>query len=377
MSEQESRFRPGTKRNLAITVALASAVAAGAWTAAPAGADTLVVHPGQSIQAAVDNARPGTTIKLAAGVYHQSVGITKDGITLAGSGPGNSVIEPAAQPSGPCGSQQFGICVVGHTDDNGNITRPVLDVRVTNLSVKGFSAKGPDGQPAGAGIFILGATNVTVDHVIAADNGSFGVVSVASSGGRYLDDVAFGSAEAGFHISLSAGPGVIMRHNHAYANRYGILVASASGGLLADNELTANCSGITLAGEGLTGGAATHDWVISHNNSSRNNESCPAAGNGPSAEPPISGNGITVWGVRDIAVIHNNVTGNHPTGSSAIAGGIVVQSSPTGDPPTNITVAGNDATGNQPADIAWDGTGTGNTLNPNDCEISVPAQLCR
>jgi len=297
MSEQESRFRPGTKRNLAVTVALASAVAAGVWTAAPAGADTLVVHPGQSIQAAVDNARPGSTIKLAAGVYHQSVGITKDGITLAGSGPGNSVIEPAAQPSGPCGSQQFGICVVGHTDDNGNITRPVLDVRVTNLSVKGFSAKGPDGQSAGAGIFILGATNVTVDHVVAADNGSFGVVSVASSGGRYLDDVAFGSAEAGFHISLSAGPGVVMRHNHAYANRYGILVASASG--------------------------------------------------------------------------------DHPTGSSAIAGGIVVQSSPIGDPPTNITVAGNDAIGNQPADIVWDGTGTGNTLNTNDCEISVPAQLCR
>ena len=124
MSEQESRFRAGTKRNLAVTVALASAVAAGVWTAAPAGAGTLVVHPGQSIQAAVDNARPGTTIKLAAGVYHQSVGITKDGITLAGSGPGTSVIEPAAQPSGPCGSQQFGICVVGHTDDNGNITRP-------------------------------------------------------------------------------------------------------------------------------------------------------------------------------------------------------------------------------------------------------------
>jgi hypothetical protein len=337
----------------------------------------LEVHPGQSIQAAVDQARPGTTIKLAPGVYHQSVGITKDGVTLAGSGANESVIEPAAQPSGPCGSQEFGVCVVGQLDNNGNVTRPVLDVRVTNLSVRDFSTPGPDRQVAGAGIFILGATNATVDHVVAADNGSFGVVSVASRGDRYLDDVASGSVEAGFHLALSTGPGATIIHSRAYANRYGILVASVSGGVLSDNELTDNCSGITLVGEGLTGGADTHDWVVSHNNTIGNNAACPAVGTPPLAEPPISGNGIAVWGVRDIVVSHNNVSGNHPTGTSAIAGGIVVQSSPSGEPSTNITVARNDATGNQPADITWDGTGTGNTFNMNDCETSVPTQLCR
>jgi hypothetical protein len=312
---------------------MAAAVAPGVWAAAPAGAESVEVHPGQSIQAAVDQARPGTTVKLAPGVYHQSVGITKDGITLAGSGPDDSVIEPAAQPSGPCGSQEFGVCVVGQLDQNGNVTRPVLDVRVTNLSINGFSTTGPDGQVAGAGIFILGATNATVDHVVTADNGSFGIVSVASRGDRYLDDVASGSAEAGFHLALSTGPGAMVIHSRAYANRYGILVASVPGGHLADNELTANCSGIALVGEGLTGGAAAHDWVISHNNTSSNNAACPAVGTAPLTEPPISGNGIAVWGVRDIVVSHNTVTGNHPTGTSAIAGGIVVRSSPSGEPP--------------------------------------------
>lgn len=377
MIQKASRPRRRATRTLAVTVALAAATTAAMWSPAPAWAETVVVHPGQSIQAAIDNARPGTTIELAAGVYHESVDITKDGVTLAGSGADDTVIEPATHPTGPCGSQTFGICVVGQLDQNGNVTRPVRGVRISRLAVRDFSTTGPDGHPAGAGIFTLGATATTVDHVVTANNGSFGVVSVASSGDRYLYDLASGSSEAGFHISFSTGPGAIVKHNRAYANRYGILVTTASGGVIADNELIANCSGVTMAGEGPGGGAATSDWLISHNDSSRNNLSCPAAGTGPGAEPPISGSGIAIWGVRNMVVSHNTVTGNHPTGPSAIPGGIVVRSSPAGDLPTNITVTGNEAAANQPADIAWDGTGTGNTFRMNDCQISVPAHLCQ
>jgi hypothetical protein len=287
------------------------------------------------------------------------------------------VIEPAAQPSGPCGSQEFGVCVVGKLDHTGNVTRPVLDVRVTNLSVRGFSTTGPDGQVAGAGIFILGATNATVDRVVAADNGSFGVVSVASSGDRYFDDVASGSAEAGFHLALSTGPGAVMVHNRAYANRYGVLVASVSGGLLLRNELSANCSGIALVGEGLTGGAGqpTTGWSATTTRAATTRPVQLSARLHLESRPSRA-NGIAVWGVRDIVVRDNNVIGNRPTGTSAIAGGIVVRSSPSGEPSSSITVGWNDAKGNQPADIAWDGTGAGNTFNMNDCETSVPAHLC-
>lgn len=40
------------------------------------------MRPGQSIQAAVDRARPGDTVLLKPGVYHQSVQIRTNGITL-------------------------------------------------------------------------------------------------------------------------------------------------------------------------------------------------------------------------------------------------------------------------------------------------------
>jgi pectin methylesterase-like acyl-CoA thioesterase len=43
---------------------------------------TIVVGPGESIQAAVNKANPGDTVLVKPGVYHQSVQIRTDGITL-------------------------------------------------------------------------------------------------------------------------------------------------------------------------------------------------------------------------------------------------------------------------------------------------------
>ncbi len=370
------KTRPGGR--MFKSLGAAAAILAGSIVAAaPTSAATIVVYPGQSIQAAVDTARPGQTIKLAPGIYHESVAIVKDRITLEGSGSDLTTMEPAAQATDPCGSQEFGICVVGRLDQNNNVVQPVHRVRVSDLSVRHFSTVDQTGQRSGVGVFILGAEGTTVEHVVAADNGSFGVVSISSSGDRYLHDTATGSAEAGFHIAPSAGPGATLVHDRAYANRYGILVTSASGGRISHNELTDNCAGVALAGEGLVGGAATADWLVSDNDSSRNNTVCPSTGSGPGAEPPISGSGIVAWGVRDIAISHNTVNANRPGGPSAIAGGIVVRADPAGDQPTHITVIGNQAEANGPADIIWDSTGAGNTFTANDCETSIPTQLCR
>src|SRR6266542_4713085 len=65
----------------------------------------IVVSPGHSIQAAVDHAHPGDTILLKAGVFHQSVQIRTDRITLRGSGDSRSgtVLEPTPGTLGVCG----------------------------------------------------------------------------------------------------------------------------------------------------------------------------------------------------------------------------------------------------------------------------------
>lgn len=69
--------------------------------AAPSSAVVIQVSPGQSIQAALDAAQPGDTVMVAAGVYHESVVIRQDHITLQGAGATESgtVLEPPSTPT--------------------------------------------------------------------------------------------------------------------------------------------------------------------------------------------------------------------------------------------------------------------------------------
>src|SRR5437763_15913671 len=77
--------RPGLRR-LVCGAYLAAAVAGGLATAPPAGASDLhLVHQGESIQAAVDAARPGDPVLIGPGVYRESVVIKESGVTLRGS----------------------------------------------------------------------------------------------------------------------------------------------------------------------------------------------------------------------------------------------------------------------------------------------------
>jgi hypothetical protein len=78
---------------------------------------TIIVGPGQSIQAAVDSARPGDTVLVKAGVYRQSVLIRTDLITLRGSGDfaGGTVLKPPASfPRNICNAAfgRTGVCIL-------------------------------------------------------------------------------------------------------------------------------------------------------------------------------------------------------------------------------------------------------------------------
>ncbi|WP_369696818.1 hypothetical protein [Streptomyces sp. XD-27] len=71
------------------------ALEAGSLPAAAAEAPrrTHIVRPGQSIQEAVDDARPGDTVLVMPGTYRQSVQISDSDITLRGVGRG-TVLKP-------------------------------------------------------------------------------------------------------------------------------------------------------------------------------------------------------------------------------------------------------------------------------------------
>src|SRR5215212_8503671 len=139
---------------LLATIALTLLVASGVVLAVgigPAGAQSSVVGPGESIQKAVNAAHPGDTV-VVRGVHREDVVIPKNGIKLRGVG--NAVIEapPRAKADSPC-SRTFGteaICVFGDVNiKNGKLTGPrISDVSVSGFTIRGFKMAGKGGNDA-------------------------------------------------------------------------------------------------------------------------------------------------------------------------------------------------------------------------------------
>src|SRR6266571_8151889 len=143
-------------------VALSSAFA---MSASALAARTIVVRPGHSIQAAVKRARPGDTVLVKPGVYHQTVQIRKNGITLRGSGAGRggTVLRPPASAPKTLCNQAFGptgVCVLARKLDTktGAVLSAVRNDTVRGLRIIGFPA---------SGVFGYGTDGLRVTRTVA------------------------------------------------------------------------------------------------------------------------------------------------------------------------------------------------------------------
>jgi nitrous oxidase accessory protein NosD len=348
---------------LGLGIAVCSSTTASADTSG-----TIVVGPGNSIQAAVNRAHPGDTILIKRGVYHQSVQIRKNGITLRGSGAsrrGTVIMPPKAFRKTTCNSLAgpTGICLLARKlGASGNVISPVRDDTVTNLMVTGFP---------GNGVFGFGTVGMTVTRVAAINNAAYGISRFESSNTLFARDVATGSGEAGFYVGDSPHADTVVWHDRAFGNLFGIFVRHARHVLVLDNRLSENCQGILVLDDGQPGGAG--NTAIVENTAVRNNKFCPASED----SPPLKGGGIALVGATRSVVADNAVFGNR--GSRFNSGGIVVVSAhplDKGSNPNFDLVIHNRARRNRPADLRWDGTGIGVRFIANHCGTSTPSGLC-
>jgi hypothetical protein len=108
-----------------------------------ASADTHVVKPGESIQAAVDAASPGDTVLVKAGEYYERVTIRTDGLTLRAQD--GVTLEPPYSGYSDCylPGHDVGICIVPADFDP---TSGTCTTRVSNVTITGSASSALQGR---------------------------------------------------------------------------------------------------------------------------------------------------------------------------------------------------------------------------------------
>ncbi|WP_418361494.1 right-handed parallel beta-helix repeat-containing protein [Streptomyces gilvosporeus] len=354
--------RPGLRR-LVCGAYLAAAVAGGLATAPPAGASDLhLVHQGESIQAAVDAARPGDTVLIGPGVYRESVVIKESGVTLRGSGPRTVIGPPVARAENACGQDGDGICVLG---DPG---RRLRDVGIRSLTVAGFKKNG---------IWATGTIGLRVSDVVARNNGQWGIALERSVRSLLRDNAARENGDAGIFLANVVEEedgaldtqGTAIVGNLMAGNRIGLTVRRVRNLHVDGNRMTGNCGGVFVVGDETRPRAG--DLSLRGNDVTWNNKHCPAT----KRLPFLQGIGIVLTGAEETSVRDNRVVDN--VGTSPLSGGIVLFPSFAKAPNVRHEIRDNVMLRNRPADLAdRDRDGFGHRFVGNVCRVSEPAGLC-
>lgn len=362
-----------TRRQIAHLACTAAFVASGLGAAAPSAAaptaDRPTVHrvkPGQSIQTAVDAAKPGDTVLLAPGVYRESVRITTSNLTLRGSGILPTVIEPAktktdkAAAANACAEAGNGVCVVGTE------ARPLDRVTVRSLTLRGFATNG---------LWATWTDRLKVRGVVADGNGRWGIGVERSVRGMFRYNITRNNGDAGLFVANTVdrehgstdARGTEISRNRTSGNRIGITVRRLRNVTVERNEITKNCAGVFVVGDESKPRARA---TLSRNLVAANNKHCPQT----PRLPFLQGSGIVLTGAEETLVERNRVVDN--VGDSPLSGGIVLFKSFVGAFNEQNEIRDNVVLRNATADLADRDTGKGNTFSDNTCKVSEPAGMC-
>jgi len=247
---------------------LAGAVA----LATPATAKNLVVHPGESIQAAVDKAKPGDAVVVLPGTYHEAgtpcptdpshtcaVVVGTPRVSLVGAARrGHPVVLENS------GEQDQGI-VFAPPGANGETCLDHDDERLAGASVRGFTVNGFDGE----GIFLFCVDRFDIRFNETNDNVEYGIFPSHATRGRVSFNSATGSNDTGIYIGQSRG--VRVDHNLATGNVSGFEIENSSDVRLDHNVAKGNTGGILsftlpfLDVKSNSDNRIDHNWVQANN----------------------------------------------------------------------------------------------------------------
>ena len=344
--------------------------------AAALAGDTIVVTT--TIQAAVDAAQPGDTIRVPPGTYRESVLVDKSHLTIVGSRA--AIIDAEGFRTG---------IRVG----TGRISRDGPVSTCPPLAVTGFTLRGLTIKHAGfSGVFLIGVDGYRLTGTSYVDNPVYGPFPVCSRNGLIdFNQVVGGGSAVGPSLDTGIYVGdddqVTIRHNTVTNYVIGVVVENTTHAVVRDNLLRGNTAGIYVAVFPDHPRPFTDDVVLERNQVLHNNLPNPVpADSGDAIGLVPTGAGIVNLGADRVVIRHNRVIGNDSLGVAIIQnplapsdpriepnpdfnqvrGNVILHNGRNPDPVRAITPG---------ADIVYDGTGTGTCFADNVFATDFPAGI--
>jgi parallel beta-helix repeat protein len=332
------------------------------------GLPDIVVHKGESIQAAVDKAKNGMLILIEPGIYKEAIVVNKPGIKLIGK----FSFSNAVVIKNP-GEEKNGIRVRGNGDG----------FVLANVTVEGFESNG---------VFLDSADNYIISHVKAVDNEYYGIFPVHCNHGLIEFCIATGSSDTGIYVGQSTD--VKMQFNSVYANVNGLEVENSSDVDVVLNQAYDNVAGILvdlLSGKDVK----TSKNVRVRFNHLYNNNHVNFGEPGELESFVPSGLGLLILGTDKTIAEQNTINDNQFAGIVVFS--TLVLSSLAGIPPDSLADIEPNPDGvkitknilrhngfNPPVipglplpgvDLLYDGSGTNNCWSNNIFKTSYPSPL--
>jgi parallel beta-helix repeat protein len=279
---------------LLTTVALAATAAEARTIAVAPGADAQ-----ERLQTALLDAKPGDTVRLAAGRYELTDGLSLDvdGVTVRGAGPTATVLSFKGQKGAGEGllitSDKVTVRDFAVEDSKGDGIKSKGANQISFINLRVEWTGGPKETNGAYGVYPVTSTNVLIDKVVVK-----------------------GASDAGIYVGQSRY--IVVKRSRAEFNVAGIEIENSMHADVYDNVATHNTGGILvfdLPGLPVMGGHSTRLY----RNKVVDNDTPNFAPKGNIVAGVPVGTGVMIMANRNVHVFDNDISGNQSSGVMLVA----------------------------------------------------------